>query len=384
MMKMVSRSIEAILRGLILVLRRPLAIILPIIHPPALAKVPRSRRLRVLYVDTLSEPFAQTNVRGLSQAYSRVAELEQFDYRATCNKWGKELMNGLLTRIAERIQPDLVHIGKGESIRGSTIREIKKRTEAVVIHFYGDYRPEPQPWVIDIGRAADMTLLYHKDAGLIQQHRDASIRMIGFWWVGVDPEVMYPREISKQYDVVFMANNPPTDLERTGQDLSERRKIIQAIAASGHDPHLFGKGWQCLSSSHVHLHDFVNNEAFAIACSAAKVTLAYNTNMVPMYTSWRRSLNSMASGAFHLTRYFPGLETVFENRKHLVWFESIGEAVDLITYYLENKDERELIAAQGCAEVHAKHTWDHRVAEMLEYYRGIRQEQGSEDLQTSC
>ena len=74
----------------------------------------------------------------------------------------------------------------------------------------------------------------------------------------------------------------------------------------------------------------------------------------------------MACGTLHLTRYFSGLEEHFQNGKHLVWFESIDEAVDLAKRYLREDEARERIAAAGREEVVAKHCWDVRVAELLD------------------
>jgi spore maturation protein CgeB len=53
------------------------------------------------------------------------------------------------------------------------------------------------------------------------------------------------------------------------------------------------------------------------------------------------------SGAFLLIRYFPGVENIFVNHRHLVWFHSDDEGLRLIEYYLTNSDEREQIARQG-------------------------------------
>ena len=49
-----------------------------------------------------------------------------------------------------------------------------------------------------------------------------------------------------------------------------------------------------------------------------------------MYCSWRRIFNTLACQGFLLIRYFKGLETVFKNKHHLVWFKTLEEAIDLI------------------------------------------------------
>lgn len=319
---------------------------------------------KVLYVDTISDWEAQSNVNGMMKAYGRVSTLEAFDYRGLARRYGQRLMNQMLIRAAQWYQPDLIHLGKAESIKGETIHEIKQTTGSCVIHFYGDFRWEIKPHVVDIGQHADTTLLYHKDETMIQKYKQRGVRQIGFWWVGTDPEIFYPRPAEKRYDVIFMANN--ADFLEGHR---KRRELIEAMIAEDIDLHLYGGGWEYLSDVEcVHLHPFVNDEGFAQACSAAKITLGFNAvNNVRMYASWRRPFNSMASGAFHLTRYFPGLEDVFENGKHLVWFHSIPEAVEQIKYYLTHDEEREAIAAAGRQEVLAHHTWDDRIAVMLQY-----------------
>ncbi len=317
---------------------------------------------RVLYVDTFAEADARMNTEGMLKAYRRRAQVLAFDYRSTYRRFGKRFMNASLVRQATDFRPDLIHIGKGEGVWGRAVAEIKSRIDTHVVHFYGDFRERVVAHVVEIGREADETLFYHKERVLLEPYRQAGVRNIGFWWVGTDPEVFYPRKGPKQYDIVFMANNADF-LEGHGQ----RRDLIKAMADRGIDIHLFGRGWEMFAGDqHIHLNSFVDQEGFALACSRAKITLGYNAvNNVYMYASWRRPLNSMACGTMHMTRYFPGLEEVFQNGKHLVWFESVEEAVAQAERYLDDDVARERIGAAGRAEVLAKHTWDHRIDEMI-------------------
>ena len=330
---------------------------------------------KVLYVDTLSEATAQANISGMIRAYQKVSNLKTFDYRRLARKYGTFLMNRLLLRTAVRFGPELIHLGKSELIYGSTIEKIKREINTCVIHFYGDFRWEPQDWVVDIGKCADRTLFYHKEPSLIRQYEDLGVGNTGFWWVGTDPDIFYPRGGDKIYDLVFMASNPDS-LE--GCKL--RRELVAAIAKEGIELHIFGNGWEHLSDvPNVHIHPFVAEEEFAQVCSRAKISLSTGglgaDNDAYMYNSWRRPFNSMACGVFHLTSYFPGLEEVFENGKHLVWFESISEAIELIECYLAGNDEREQIARTGRQEVISHHTWDHRIAQMFKYMKEVQSRQ---------
>ena len=83
------------------------------------------------------------------------------------------------------------------------------------------------------------------------------------------------------------------------------------------------------------------------------------------YTS-NRVYNILASEGFCLTSWFPGIEDLFENRKHLVWFKSYGEAFQLAKYYLSHPDERDQIRKAGHQEYLAHHTVASRIDTMLE------------------
>lgn len=322
---------------------------------------------KFLYVDMLKQRHAQSLVQGRIKAYQRAGQLQTFDYVTMTRSHGRAAMNKMLINTAIEFQPDLVQFGKCASVSSAAVREIKEATNACMIHFYGDYRPKVMSWVRNIGKYADWTLLYHQDEELAEAHRQAGCKRVGFWWVGADPEEFYPRETGKDYDVIFMANAPSGG---TGQDM-DRYSLIKAITDEGFQLHLFGRGWKLKDIKNVHRHRPAYLSDFALECSRAKIALGFNTNQVKMYTSWRRVFHSMASGTFFLSRYFPGLETIFENGKHLAWFKSIPEAVELVKYYVEHPRARKQVAKNGRSEVLKHHTWDHRIAELLILCKGI-------------
>jgi len=327
-------------------------------------------KLKVLQVDTFTA-YEAMDVWGISKAYEKRCIIKKYNYRRVALCLGIPLMNILLYYYAVWFKPDFIHLGKCEIIKGKTIKKIKNKINTKIIHFYGDMRQELQKHVVDIGKYADITLLHHKDKNIIDQYKNAGVKKIGFWWMGADPDIFKPMEVKqKEYDVVYFANN--SDF-LPGHE--ERRKLIKAIADSGIDIHLFGNNWDIFKNhQNIHLHGFVQQEKFAKACSKAKITLGYNAvNNVYFYASWKRPFGCMSCGAFHLTVYFPGLDEVFINKKHLVWFHSIKESVDLIRYYLGNDEEREKIAKCGMEAVHRNHTWDARIDEMVAIYESLGQ-----------
>lgn len=82
------------------------------------------------------------------------------------------------------------------------------------------------------------------------------------------------------------------------------------------------------------------------------------------YTS-NRLYNILSSGGFCLTLWYPEIEKQFENKKHLVWFKTPQEAVDLARHYINHKDERDKIAREGLKLYRENHTARHRLEKMF-------------------
>ena len=81
----------------------------------------------------------------------------------------------------------------------------------------------------------------------------------------------------------------------------------------------------------------------------------------------RRVFEALCSGSMLVTDRLPpesGLEDLFQDRKHLVFYDD-EDLETLVRHYLTHGAERETIAAQGCEEVLAKHTYAHRADQMM-------------------
>jgi spore maturation protein CgeB len=73
----------------------------------------------------------------------------------------------------------------------------------------------------------------------------------------------------------------------------------------------------------------------------------------------------LGCGGFQLVDRRRYLEGVFEDGKDLVVFETVDDLRKKIKYYLENEDERLVIAAHGRETVVRNHTYERRVREMM-------------------
>lgn len=82
------------------------------------------------------------------------------------------------------------------------------------------------------------------------------------------------------------------------------------------------------------------------------------------YTS-NRLYNILAAKGFCLTLHFPGIEELFENHKHLVWFHQAEEIHDIINHYFNNPKEHERVREAGHGLFLKEHTAQHRLDMMF-------------------
>lgn len=78
-----------------------------------------------------------------------------------------------------------------------------------------------------------------------------------------------------------------------------------------------------------------------------------------------RTFEGMATGSFMLTSWNPEVAETFEDGKHLVLYKDLDDMIEKARYYISHDEEREAIAAAGCAEVLEKHTFKNRVEQVL-------------------
>lgn len=90
------------------------------------------------------------------------------------------------------------------------------------------------------------------------------------------------------------------------------------------------------------------------------ITLRSIKNGIPL-----RAMEIMGAGGFLLTNYQADLLRHFEPDVDFVYYESIEDACQKATYYLQHEKEREQIAKNGLAKIQMYHTYERRLEEML-------------------
>lgn len=313
--------------------------------------------MRILYVDTLKAVHAQSNVNGLKNAFRKIAtKLDLFDYRTLVSISSAESVNKTLFKYAKKAKPDLIFLGKCESIYGDTIKLIKEFTNAYVVSFLGDFYWEPAPFKIEQSQYADINLFSYYDIGIRAKYKEAGATNIGYWNDGYDIGTEKKMDLPKTDDVIFLGSNY-LQINNYLENYQFRYNLMKQIDDK-FNLTVYGKGWDGFKKPRAWVHTGHKTEAVNRAKITVGVTAVDNAYL---YLSWPRVFQTMACGTLHLTQYVPGLEKIFTNRKHIVWFRTVSECLELIDYYLKHDDEREAIAEAGRALVVENHSYDNRI-----------------------
>ena len=116
------------------------------------------------------------------------------------------------------------------------------------------------------------------------------------------------------------------------------------------DLQVYGQGWE--ETNIKAARKSVGVPEFARLCTSAKVFLGIDkTNDRELYFS-NRTWFALGCRGFLLTRYVKGLELIFANHEHLVWYQDQDECLELLRFYLAQDELRARIAEQGHRFVH--------------------------------
>lgn len=83
-----------------------------------------------------------------------------------------------------------------------------------------------------------------------------------------------------------------------------------------------------------------------------------------------RAFEAAGSGAFQMLDWRPGLSQLFEDGKELVSFRGIQDLKKKIDYWLPREDERRKIAEAGMKRAYSQHTYQSRLALLLDTMLG--------------
>jgi hypothetical protein len=297
--------------------------------------------------------------------------------RATCHTFAyvpwasRQEANSELLRAIERCRPEVVLGLKLDRIEPGTIQWIRSRGIFCFLWYVDCFDTVPPRWLRPLLAAADAVAITAK--GLIAEFERYTSRPVDWVYEGAHlpsfpvhprpfPAAAYRADVAFVGNIYHPAKDP--DIARERQYLLksiQARYDLKVWGAQG-DPrarHKWGSRYPVIAWP-------AHHEELVRICRSSGVMLGINLlNNVELYFS-NRTFLTLACGGFHLTHYVPGLETMFANEKHLVWYRSQDECLELIEFYLSRPRARRRIAAAGRDWVRRRYSMTRQVNRIVE------------------
>jgi len=221
------------------------------------------------------------------------------------------------------------------------IRQLR-RNGAKVIYWYCDLR---KPNHIDLGSLIDF--LFLSNAGQLEDYRQAyAIENVFYMPQACTPSFMHRLNIPEIYDIGHSGS--------LSHGIHNKRTALLKKLSRQHN---------------IKTKDNVRNN---ISNFYSKCKIIFGSN--PDYTEYLYSSNrlfiALGCGTLYLCEWFPGIEKLVKNQKHLVWFKTEKDLYDLIDYYLVNDEERQEVGKNAQNLSHSKHTYTARITNMIDIIDG--------------
>lgn len=151
--------------------------------------------------------------------------------------------------------------------------------------------------------------------------------------------------------------NRPVDITSVGTlDPSMYRKRMQAIKKVKEK---FHADYQLSFHKRIFLHDL------AKAYGESKIVINHTADTIKSLNM--RIFEGVGCGSLMLSDEVPKLDTLLEDGKHLILFDSHQDLLEKIDYYLTHIDEAQTIASAGYQHLLHHHTYEHRAKTLLDW-----------------
>jgi hypothetical protein len=274
-----------------------------------------------------------------------------------------------LLAMCRRTRPHLLFGLKLDGIDAATVRRIRDIGSRISLWYVDCFGPAVPDWIASL--LPEVDVFFTSAKGLLPAYAD--IAPTPAYWAGecvylpafsrVPHAAADRRLFGSQVAFVGSVYHPAENTTA----FERRAQLFNRIGAR-YDLTIWGRQYHRPSGLKrctviewpAYHHDMVR------ICRSSDIVLGINfINSIELYFSNRTYL-TLAAGGFHLTHYVPGLETMFENHRHLVWYRSTPECLDLLDHYLKRPTLRRRIADEGQRWVRRRFSMTQQVGRMLE------------------
>jgi hypothetical protein len=167
---------------------------------------------------------------------------------------------------------------------------------------------------------------------------------------------------NKVYDVTFVGGFTPNHLGRI-EFLEEISKSVEVDCWTGNLDSV-------KESPRLHHHPAVWGRDMFEVLGRSYITLNYHIDCAEDYANNMRLYEATGCGSLLITDWKKNLGDLF-SPDEIVSFDSVDDAVEVISYYLKNKEEGKLIAERGQKRTLTDHTYEKRMADTAVILEGM-------------
>lgn len=328
--------------------------------------------VKAFYNSFLEQGYPNVELFALNHYIKPKSSIGKFYWRVQSNiAFGPEvfMLNSLLMKKVEKRRPELLFLYTVRLIFPSTIKKIRNMGIKVFMynndnpfapffprHFWRHYR--------NALKYADVGFVYRLEN--IEDYRKRGckrVELLRSYYM--KNRNYYIKESSLDVpEVVFLGHREP----------DERNEYIKALLERKIKVGVPKKGWEAFETDNPYLIKLENtHEKYNEIMNAAKIAIVF-LSKINHDTYTRRCFEIPATKTMMLSVYTEDIASMFEPDKEAVYFNSKGEFVEKVQYYLEHKEERENIAKAGYERLMVDgHEVSERVQQVMCIYREINE-----------
>ncbi len=307
-------------------------------------------------------------------------ELETYDYRQhiipyrisdklpILYRWDMNRLNSGLINLVDYFKPDILLVNWGGTFYPETITEIRKRFNTITINWLSDFPGGTGVLETALKSVPAYDYFFAQSTDALEVHEKHGNK--GGMWLNAacDPDTHKPLELTDgekgkyEHDICFVGSMYP-----------ERAELFETL--TDFDIGIWGPGWNRIDDASP-LKEYIKGgvvtpDIWVKIYNASKIVINYmghyglDIDEDKITQASPRVFETMACGCFQMVDSKKDIVTLFNSGEHLVCFKKICEAKELVKEYLGNHQKRKEIASRGHNEVITKHTWAHRIEEML-------------------
>lgn len=338
--------------------------------------------MRILYGGRLNPAgTCLARMRGLAELGHMIMPLD-FDSHISCknrivrglyNRFlvgpGITALNRELIRRAQEGRPDLVWVDQGAYFWPETLKEIKTKTGALLVHHNTDDIVFQKRFFRHYLQALDLyDAHFTSNLHNVEELGKMTTSYVGYNELGYDDSLFRPMQLGSE------DQNLESDIFFIGHWEKTTEASIRLMVDAGLPVTIRGPYWPQINgrrltagvvkSGPIFFEDYVK------AINGGKIGLG-------LVSKWNRNATAgrifeiPACGTLLLAEKNPVLAALYEDGKEAVFYSTPQEMIEKARYFLHHPEEREAIAAAGRRRCQANQcSWRDRVAQVLRELQG--------------